>query len=153
MSATTFAERMYVAVEWEASARRHLSLMGWAAEPFGQGQMSTILRDAIANKPTALRYMPDIVAVRGDDIRFIDAKAQLRTDTSNWSIEHAAWRADVLYWASIHPVYYAFPDLTAINAMAITNPVVHAGQGTNGSGTDFILVPKADTQHLSLLFA
>jgi hypothetical protein len=157
---TGFQGRLAAAHAHEDRVRASLLLRGWAAEPFGQGQLTPEMRDYLRRVPTSVRWMPDIIAAKQFAARtqvvFVDAKAGDRyKDTGNHDIELAALDA-AEKWIQLAgdacPYYFVFDDggvLTPSVARELGDPGVWRG---NGSGTPFLLVPSIACQSFDGVF-
>ena len=67
---------------------------GFEVEPFGQEQIrSEAVRAALVATSSPLRWLPDLIAVRGPLAYWVDAKGG-RNDTPNRAIEVSALRTD-----------------------------------------------------------
>jgi hypothetical protein len=128
---------------------------GWIVESFGQGQLSAATRMALCTcvdsegQPTALRWLPDLLAVCGHVAVLIDAKSGERwRTTGNLDIEKAALAAAVRFSHALKvDVYFIFTDGSAISARELDRcakwDVSWRGRG---SGTPFWLFRKGDTR-------
>lgn len=147
----TFTKRLAVARKHEDRVLASLLLRGWAAEPFGQGQLTPDMREHLRKLDTSVRWMPDIIAAKRFAARtvvvFVDAKAGERyRDTGNHDIEVAALVA-AEKWIQLAsdacPYYFVFDDggvLTPAVARELGSPGPYRG---NGSGTPFLLIPTS----------
>ena len=146
---TTFDERLAVATRWETVALEALRRNSWDAEPFGQGQLPKRMRDHLRDFPTAVRWMPDIIAARFYPtglhvVRYVDVKAgEAWRRTGNHSVEVAAMNA-AERWQDFagNPVYYLFSDgyvITAEDAREVCSERPWMG---SGSGTPFVVFPR-----------
>lgn len=132
---------------------------GWVCDNWGQGMLTDDLRAALRPTKSPLRWAPDLLAVRGQTVTFIDAKSEIRQDTPNFSIERRAFASHFSWWVgnSVHFIYvwddFRCSHIKDINAL-LNAGHVHTGiyQGS-GSGTPFLLVPKASTRSFDSVFA
>jgi len=149
---TTFATRISVATELEARVAARLTDMGFDVSPWGQGLFSDRMKDALRRFDLVVRWLPDLAVVHPTLGWFfwVDAKAEFRHDTPNHSIELAAHDAHKrTAQATDALVFYVFDDFGCIE----WSDVVFAREftsrmTTNGSGTPFGLLPKADCRPL-----
>lgn len=134
---------------FEAAVGDRLRAHGWTVEPFGQALLSEAIRTALrrhAHLP--LRWMPDLLAVRGDDLPvMVDAKGG-RTDTPNYAIERDAfdgalrwwWAMRTQHWIVWHDFHWSTIDQIS---QGLRDGVIRDGHWRgNGSGTPFLLIPK-----------
>lgn len=150
----SYAERAREAAWHELWVKQELNLItGWQAEPYGQALLSEDMRRALrrcrtlAGRKAPVRWMPDIIAVRSPEVRFIDAKAGQKWEaTGNHDIEADALQA-ALRWSDAlsADVWFIFTDGRGVTARRIglceyVRPGRFAG---NGSGTPFWLLPRA----------
>lgn len=156
----SFAKRLADAKKHEDRVRASLLLRGWAAEPFGQGQLTVDMRNYLRDVKTSVRWMPDLVAAKRFAARtlviFVDAKAGERyQSTGNHDIEIAALDA-AEKWIQLAgdecPYYFVFDDgsvLTPSVAREMSTPGTFHG---NGSGTPFVLVPVSACTPFDAIF-
>lgn len=145
----TFTERLTDATRHEHDVAERLRAHGWTVEPFGQALLVEAIRTALrhyAHLP--LRWMPDLLGVRGDDIPvLIDAKWG-RSDTPNYDLERDAFDAHLRWWWAMRTQFwYVWHDFHYSTIEQISRGINdgHICKGAyrgNGSGTPFLLVPK-----------
>lgn len=131
---------------------------GWVADHWGQGMLTEDLRSALRATKSPVRYAPDLLAVRGSTVAFIDAKSEIRQDTPNFSLEKAAFQAHSQWWAGNggHLVY-VWDDFRVSHILDVTKQVADGQIRTgnfhgSGSGTPFYLIPKATTEPFESVF-
>jgi hypothetical protein len=125
---------------------------GWRVQPWGQGLFTDETRVALnAIRPVSYwRWIPDLIAVRGDRVVLIDPKSELKR-TDNHAVEMSAWQAHLIMRPLGLRVVYVFSDLTC-NTPEGLRPfrwVLPDGSGgrvetADGSGTAFVLVRRCD---------
>ena len=119
---------------------------GWTAEPFGQGLLTDKMRDALkqVRPPTPVRWMPDVIAVKGSRVLLLDAKTG-RDDTENVSLEDASSRAALAFVIAMGcRVIHVWPGGKALSAEEAEQIEKRPGpphHGT-GSGTPYHLISK-----------
>lgn len=160
MTEREFRNRLAPAQEFEQRVVGALLERGWAAEPFGQGQLTPAMRDHIRRVDTAVRWMPDIIAAKRFAaqtlITFTDAKAGEKwRETGNHSIEAAAL-ASAEKWIEMSgdrcPYYFVFADggvATPSVIRELGRPGAFRGVG---SGTPFLLLPVSACQKFDAIF-
>ena len=150
----SYAERARQAAWHELWVTRELHLTGrWKAAPFGQALLPEDMRKALRRcktldgRKTPVRWMPDIIAIRGTEVRFIDAKAGDRWKTTgNHDIEADALQAAVQWSAALSAdVWFIFADGSGATARQLSlYEGLHPGHfNGNGSGTPFWLLPRS----------
>jgi hypothetical protein len=155
----TFADRIELAKSHEKEVQHRLRDAGWVCDGFGQGFWCRPVRENIQRFQTGLRYVPDIVAIKGDLLCLIDAKAEA-SNTPNHSVEQASVLAhrdmERLFGVRIYYVWHDFsvaPGPDWLLNHSFRKPE-HIGSrvGTNGSGTPFFLTPKASQLPFEQIF-
>ena len=141
----TFRDRLAGGYSHEQAVRNRLASIGWTCEHIGQGAQSSEMRNALRKTASPIRWGPDLLAVRGDDVRLLDAKAETRKDTSNFSIEFKAWEAAMMAPWGIR-VAFVFADFSANYADVLgVDPRFDVRlDHSSGSGTPYVLVLKED---------
>lgn len=146
---TGFQGRLATARTHEQRVLSSLLLRGWAAEPFGQGQLTPAMREHLKKLDTSVRWMPDVIAAKQfasrTQVVFIDAKAGATYKrTGKHDLEVAALEA-AEKWIELSgdccPYYFIFDDggvLTPSAVRELAEPGVFRGRG---SGTPFLLFP------------
>lgn len=160
MSTDTWHERRALAEPFEDHVIGLLRDSGWDAERFGQGQLSETMRLHLRQikPPTAVRWLPDIIAgrttaLRTSTIRYVDAKAgETWRKTGNHAVEVSPVNADdewQLYSGT--EVFYVFTD----GGVATPERVRATGWKCCGVGphrTDFWLFPRVACKPFEAVF-
>jgi hypothetical protein len=140
-----FEHRLQHALSWESKVVAKLERCGWLATPFGQGQLPEPQRALLRRLPTALRWMPDILATRagpaGPFCVLIDAKGGDRhKSTGNHGIETASLNA-LLEWKRLAkvPCVIVTPDWLVHDVEYIAANSWKGPRYGNGSGTPYRL--------------
>lgn len=161
--------RLEDGIAWEIELARHLGEWGWAVAPFGTATLPGVvslgrLRDGgpppgelykalmsyrrADGKPSGLRWLPDIIAGRGDQLCLIDAKSE-RRPSMNYAVELRALAVgSVIEQQLFTPVYYIWPDAGVLTPSHFTRREVTVKVSRpesfhdRGSGTPFALIPK-----------
>lgn len=144
--------RLHVGQAHELEVAKQLERRGWAVKPWGQGLFDDNIRQALINRKDPVvywRWIPDLIAVRGETVYLVDPKTDMRTDTPNFSIELDAFIAHNAMRALGLHIVYVWADLTCntpgrlVSAGLFTpEPGRNRVATTNGSGTSFMLVRK-----------
>lgn len=139
-------ERMSAGNQHEQKVFAALVEVGWTVGLFGQALLSKDLRLALraVSRSMPVRWLPDFIAVRGNDAIFVDAKCHL-SETPNHSIEVDSFEShDLLIGSMLMPVYYVFPDGGTIENQQARPFLIGPIDGSNnGSGTRFYLLRKS----------
>jgi hypothetical protein len=147
---------------WEVELAGGLVARGWDVCEFGQGQLSDDAHAALRNfkdtfgRPSGIRWLPDLLAWRGDQVYMIDAKSELAKNEAgpNVSIELDAFDVGVaLETVLCTPMLYVWRH-GAANPRTISNRWTkrHDGNNTAGAGTAFLLMDKKFLTPLSSVF-
>jgi hypothetical protein len=148
---SNFGSRLTFSYEYEKHVRWVLQQQGWAAEPFGQALLSEDMRNHLRHRPTAARWLPDIIAAQGDTVIYVDAKASSAHQTGNHAVETASSTALHLWQAFTGcPVFYAFPHATQDTFVSLDDWQSSKFRGKyrgSGSGTPFDLARCTDICH------
>lgn len=159
-------DRLEDGVAWEIKLAQKLERWGWATAPFGTATLPGVVslgrlreggpppgtlyqalqsyRDPLGF-PSGLRWMPDIIAGRGDRLCLIDAKTE-RRPSPNYAVEYMALqvgRTIVDYLKT--PVFYVWEDGGVLAPAAFVDNDemrVLPGAESMGSRTPFALLPK-----------
>jgi hypothetical protein len=110
-------ERLDIGERHEERVARELSRRGWTVSHCGQGTWGPLISAALRTLETDLRYFPDMIAARGNQVATIDAKDRLPSSHSNrYTISRKALAAGLRLAASslAVPLYYVFGDLTVL---------------------------------------
>jgi hypothetical protein len=139
-------------LEWRVGAA--LIARGWSIDNYGQGTMKHEIREALHSTTSGLRWNPDLIAVRGREVRFVDCKASLQPyPTGRHAIEQAAVRAHNQFIAFYDvPVFYVFEDgtvLTPQDALSFGKP---GKPSANGSGRPYCLVDACHGRAFDTVF-
>lgn len=113
MTVIDFATRKKVGDSHEERVRTELERRGWTVAAYGQGVLPEPITRALGRTNSRLRWDPDLIAARGQDIALIDAKASMRgADAWSYTISKKALQAGLQLWAELDlPVLYVFDNL------------------------------------------
>lgn len=152
MSSATFDDRIVMARAFEWAVQCRLEELGWTACEWGQGLLSPEMRDALRATSSLVRWTPDILAVRGDAVRWVDAKSGLRyQDTGNHDIETKSLDAAEAA-RGIASVLFVFPDWRVATPVLVRERGWPGPYRGNGSGTPFVLVRATDCSPFDEVF-
>lgn len=117
----TFEARKYVGDMLERRVACELDERRWSISPFGQGQLSPPVQRGLARTTCALRFLPDIVGVRGGDVVTIDAKSRMPgKETNRYYLRKEAVRAGHQFSALMDlPLFYVFDDLRVLTPFEV----------------------------------
>ncbi len=156
----TFDERMELARDHESAVRFAVEAAGWNVNHFGYDLLSPEARLHLRLVDTPLRFLPDLLAFRGDtdDTRqtvLIDAKTKL-SDKPNDSFNETA-----LMTAMANAAYFRLPVVLVTHDLRVVEPaqVLEHGRRMDGrlakagSGLDYYLLPKNHGPRLDVYFS
>jgi hypothetical protein len=146
-------DRLRSGERWELRVRSGLQARGWDVELFGTELLTDAARAWLQATPTALRWLPDLIARRGVDVIAIDPKYGGLGNHDAHTIETASVRAGLGFerWTGL-PELFVFPD------GCVCPPEIANRYGTEGrfrgkgSGTPFLLVPCAKCLRVENVF-
>jgi hypothetical protein len=143
---TNWAQRNTTGAELEWRVGAALIARGWSIDIYGQGAMKQEIREALHTGTSGLRWNPDLIAVRGREVKFVDCKASLQPrPTGRHAIEQAAVSSHNQIIAVFDvPVFYVFEDMTVLTPRDVLSFGEHGKPSTNGSGQPYYLV---DARH------
>ena len=158
----TFQHRFDPARKWEVELAEGLRARGWNVSEFGQGQLSDEAHLALRDfrdtygRPSMIRWLPDLLAWRGDSVYMIDAKSETAKNANgqNVSIELDAFSVGVAIEKVMNtPMLYVW-KVGAATPRTIDNRWHQRrdGSGTAGAGTAFLLMSKQYLMPLSDVF-
>jgi hypothetical protein len=114
------------------------------------------VRDALRRIDTPIRWLPDLLAVRGDAAYLVDAKWTNRQDTGFYDIEWSSLVAlDEFYRCLRLPVALVWYDLGVSftwELLADGAPLRRGHWKGSGSGTPFVLWPKDEAHPFTDVF-
>ncbi|MFI0262389.1 hypothetical protein ACH4OW_25485 [Streptomyces sp. NPDC017056] len=111
----------------EKHVARELTLRGWGVSFWEQGTLTAHVRRALRATDTSIRWMPDLIAVRGEGLALVDCKSRMTSGTTHrHAVERAAVHAhlQLTAWTCL-PVFYVFDD--------------HGPRAARGSGAAYYL--------------
>ena len=139
---TTWNQRKAVGDLLEQRVAEELTLRGWHVNPWGQGILTSPVRQALKHADSYLRWTPDLIAACGELVVMIDCKGRMTSSDSNrHSIERAAVRShmQLTAWTDL-PVYYVFDNLGVLTPHDILT-IGRIGPHTRvGSGAPYYLI-------------
>lgn len=145
-------DRLRIGLRHERHVQAELERRGWHVQPWGQGLLDDRVRQVLNERaPVVLwRWLPDLIAVRGDRVYLVDPKTDFRPDSPNFSIEISAIQAHRAMSCLGLRIVYVFGDMTC-NSPENIRPVQwfmpdpgRTRIAANGSGTPFALVRKSE---------
>lgn len=144
----TGSERFALAYAHEQAVAERFTDARCIVCPFGQAQISDIARDGLGLTSSPLRWMPDLLVITPLDeavqhAYWVDAKAEFRKDTPNYSLEINAWRTHHWLAHAGIDVIIVWGDFRWSHAAELHPYDLEQGPFLgNGSGTPFVLVRK-----------
>ena len=148
----TFLKRIAIGDPHEKKVFEHLKIDGWAPYWAGQAIFPPELRNGLRDfrhtdgSKCLLRWAPEIIATKGDQIIAVDPKAG-RQDTGNWCVEQDSLRAAVGFQGTYRiRWFFVFGDGTAITATMLDTHPEWRWEGFPEPGrTDYWLFSKTHT--------
>ncbi|MGW7434076.1 hypothetical protein ACWGIN_31665 [Streptomyces sp. NPDC054861] len=129
-------ERKAIGDAHEERVAEALQRHGWTVQRCGQGTYLPAIRHALARTHSALRYFPDLIAARDDELVTIDAKDRMpSTHTNRYAISTATLNAGLLFTAAHAPtpLYYVFGDLKVLTPSEVHHYTSHARLHRSGA--------------------
>ena len=159
-------DRLYLGQGHERRVGLSLEARGWHVHPWGQGILSAEVRSAFyeldRDKDVLLwRWLPDMIAVKGDRILLVEAKAEheRNADTPHFSIELRCVMAQlamkplglpsVIVWAN---GYCNYTENLRVIDYRMPSGTGRRVRDANGSGTAFALVRKDEQLPMDDIF-
>lgn len=127
---------------------------GWSVGPWGQGCWPAEVRRAIQATDSLMRWAPDLIASRDDEIVLVDCKGRATSrDTGRHSIEKAAVRAHLaMHGMFFFPVYYVFEDLSVLTPDQVNRFSREGPRRCVGSRTPYVLVDAYRAEPFNAVF-
>lgn len=155
----SFNVRLGAARELETKVIAGLESRGWFAWAFGQEQIPEQGRDILrrykddAHRPSLIRWMPDILALREThrpQVALIDAKGG---DGPRYAIETRSLEAAEIFVGRLHtPVFFVCRGGGVLTPRDIRERGWPGPESTKGSGTPYLLVDKRWAQKFDAVF-
>ncbi|MFI1487986.1 hypothetical protein [Streptomyces sp. NPDC020747] len=138
----SFQQRKAIGDEHEAYVSNRLTQRGWDVSQWGQGTLTGNVRRVLRSTDSSIRWMPDLIAARGDVLALIDCKSRMTSTTTNrHAVERAAVRAHLQLTAWTYlPVYYVFDNLDVLTPHDILTEGRTGPRSRAGSGSAYYLV-------------
>src|SRR3954465_11985907 len=115
MTATpTWADRKAVGDLHEQRVKRELQQRSWTVDLFGDC-LSESARAALAGTESDMRHLPDFVGSFGKEIRMVDAKACMKSDSHFYMINQKRFEVQRSFAAQYRiSLFYVFDDLGVV---------------------------------------
>ncbi|MEV2248764.1 hypothetical protein [Streptomyces sp. NPDC049970] len=139
----SFQHRKAVSDAHELRVAQELTWRGWNVNAWGQGVLTDPVRSALRGTDSALRWTPDLIIAKGQQIALIDCKSRMTSRaTSRHVVEGAAVTAhlQLVAWTLL-PVYYVFDNLDVLTPHDVLTAGQHGPYSSAGSGSPYYLVP------------
>lgn len=133
--------RLQVAHVDELRLSADLRRRGWDVEMFGVELLTETARGWLVTTPSAVRWLPDLLARRGSDVIAVDAKASLSRDGDRHAVERDSIRAAIAFehYSGLRELF-VFPDGCVIRPHTAYRSSHPGPPNVNGSGTPFRLI-------------
>lgn len=142
---SSFQQRKAVGDAHEQRVARELTRRGWHVDPWGQGVLSNVICTALRSTRSSLRWLPDLIAAKDQQIALIDCKSRMTSRTTGrHAVERSAVTAHlqlVAWW--LLPVYYVFDNLDVLAPYDVLTNGTGGPRTQAGSGTPYLLTPTA----------
>lgn len=151
---TSWDERKRVGDALEHRVAQELRARAWSVNPWGQGILDGPVSNALRGTDSLVRWTPDLIAARGDEVCFIDCKANMTARASQrHAIERAAVKAhlQLAAWADL-PVYYVFDDLGVATPYDVLMARQPGPTSRVGSGAPYFLISAAGDRPFNSIF-
>ena len=151
---SNFQRRKAVGDAHEQRVAQELTRRGWHVDPWGQGVLSNAIRIALRSTSSCLRWLPDLIAAKNEQIAMIDCKTRMTSrTTSRHAVEYSAVTAQLqlVAWGLL-PVYYVFDNLDVLTPYDVLTNGTSGPRTHAGSGTPYLLIPTARSLHLDDVF-
>ncbi|MFI1075970.1 hypothetical protein [Streptomyces puniciscabiei] len=133
---TQWQDRKKVGDAHEQRVAAELQARGWTVQRCGQGTYAPAIQQALARTDSTLRYFPDLIAARDNELITIDAKDRMpSTHTNRYAISTATLKAGLLFTAA-HvptPLYYVFGDLKVLTPSEVHHYSTHTRHQPSGA--------------------
>jgi hypothetical protein len=147
-----WGERKATGDRHEQQVTQELQRRGWEVHPAGQGTYPSAIRHALTRTTSPLRYFPDLIAARGEDVVTIDAKTSMRsTSSGRFAISCKCVTAGLQYMGTHAPVplLYVFGDLTVLTPAEVAYYTRHGRRAHTGA---YYLVNTSTAHHFDDVF-
>ncbi|MGW1655516.1 hypothetical protein [Streptomyces atratus] len=141
----SFQHRKAVDDAHELRVAQELTWRGWNVDPWGQGVLTEAVRSALRGTDSALRWTPDLIVAKRQQIALIDRKSRMTSRaTSRHVVERAAVTAhlQLVAWTLL-PVYYIFDNLDVLTPHDVLTAGRHRPYSSAGSGSPYYLIPAS----------
>lgn len=142
---SSFQRRKAVGDAHEQRVAQELTRRGWHVDPWGQGMLSNSICMALRSTGSSLRWLPDLIAAKDQQIAMIDCKSRMTSRaTSRHAVENSVVTAhlQLVAWALL-PVYYVFDNLDVLTPYDVLTNSTRGPRTRAGSGTAYLLIPTA----------
>ncbi|KAA6223669.1 hypothetical protein CP973_18640 [Streptomyces albofaciens JCM 4342] len=141
----SYQQRKAIGGAHEEHVAHELTLRGWDVSPWGQGTLTANVRRVLRTTDSSIRWMPDLIAVRGEDLALVDCKSRMTSGTTHrHAVERAAVRAHLQLTAWTYlPVFYVFDDLGVLSAHDVLTHGRNGPWASRGSRAAYYLISTA----------
>jgi hypothetical protein len=140
-------------VAFEQRVAAALMRRGWAVAPFGLGMLPRGAARALSRRATPLRFLPDLIAWRGDDVQLVDAKSGWSGPAHRHDVNaSSAFAAGQISDLANLPEWFVFEDGHAVQPDVILRRGTTGEHKGNGTGLPYLLIGCADCSHVDEVF-
>jgi hypothetical protein len=150
----SFQQRKATGDAHEQYVSDRLAQRRWSVSPWGQGTLTHNVRQVLRFSDSSIRWMPDLIAARGDALALIDCKSRMTSTTTNrHAVERAAVRAHLQLTAWTYlPVYYVFDNLEVLTPHDVLTGGRSGPRSRRGSGSAYYLISVGTGRHFDAVF-
>jgi hypothetical protein len=151
---TTYRERKAVGDAHEQRVADELTRRGWTVAPCGIGNLPTAIADAFTITNSPRRWEPDLIAARGPDVIYIDAKGSMDSGSKGRRFVNSDC---VMAQIGLHalgylPIYYVFDDLEVSTPYEVYNRGKFEEHSPVGSGGAYYAISIMHCRNFDNIF-
>jgi hypothetical protein len=150
----TYRERKIVGDAHERRVTHELTRRGWTVAPCGIGTYPREIIDAFTATNSPRRWEPDLVAARGTDIVYIDAKGSMDSGYKDrrFVSSDCVMRQIGLHALGFLPIYYVFANLEVSSPYEMYSRGRFEEHSPVGSGGAYYAISVAHCRSFNGLF-
>lgn len=150
----SFQQRKAAGDAHEQRVAGQLTQRGWNVNAWGQGVLTAPVCLALRHSNSSLRWTPDLIAAKDDQVVLIDCKTRMTSHTTQrHAVERAAVTAhlQLVAWTQL-PVYYVFDNLDVLTPYDVLSTGKRGPYTGTGSGTPYFLIGAAHSSPFNEIF-
>lgn len=151
---TTFEERKAVGDAHEQRVADEFRRRGWTVAPCGIGKFPPQIIDALSITSSPRRWEPDLIAVRGVEIVYIDAKGSMDSGHRDrrFVSSDCVMKQISLHALGYLPIYYVFANLEVSSPYEMYSRGKFEEHSPVGSGGAYYSISAAHCRSFDALF-